>query len=108
MTVPAPIQLAELTLERLGWPSSDQWLERRGALTVQVTVSSFSSYVAFLEGYARALAAAEANWDRAHRWLRNAISSTRVDVGAHDRIAFPNARTDRDISRLAEEVFTLP
>jgi uncharacterized protein len=83
-------------------------LARRGALTVQVTVSSFSSYVAFLEGYARALAAAEANWDRAHRWLRDAISSTRVDVAADARIAFPNARTDRDISRLAEEVFTLP
>ena len=32
---------------------------RRGALTVEVTVSSFSSYVAFLEGYARALVAAE-------------------------------------------------
>ena len=28
---------------------------RRGALTVDVTVSSYSSYVAFLEGYARAL-----------------------------------------------------
>jgi hypothetical protein len=83
-------------------------LARRGALTVQVTVSSFSSYVAFLEGYARALMAAEASWDRAHRWLRDAISSTRVDVAADARIAFPNARTDRDISRLAEEVFTLP
>ena len=34
-------------------------MARRGALTVEVTVSSFSSYVAFLEGYARALAAAE-------------------------------------------------
>ena len=29
--------------------------ERGGALTVEVTVSSYSSYVAFLEGYARAL-----------------------------------------------------
>jgi len=73
-----------------------------------VTVSSFSSYVAFLEGYARALMAAEASWDRAHRWLRDAISSTRVEVAADARIAFPNARTDRDVSRLAEEVFTLP
>ena len=34
-------------------------MSRRGALTVEVTVSSFSSYVAFLEGYARALVAAE-------------------------------------------------
>ena len=83
-------------------------MARRGALTVQVTVSSFSSYVAFLEGYARALATAEAKWDRVHHWLRRAISSTRIDVGAGSRIAFPNARTDRDVSRLAEEVFTLP
>jgi len=28
-------------------------MTRRGALTVDVTVSSFSSYVSFLEGYAR-------------------------------------------------------
>src|SRR5204863_2103880 len=37
---------------------------RRGVLTIDVTVSSFSSYVAFLEGYARALAAAESRAER--------------------------------------------
>ena len=47
-------------------------MARRGALTVEVTVSSFSSYVAFLEGYARALAAAETKWDQARTWLRDA------------------------------------
>lgn len=83
-------------------------MTRRGALAVQVTVSSFSSYVAFLEGYARALAAAESRWDRARQWLRDAISSTRADVDTDARVAFPNARTERDISRLAEEVFALP
>ena len=94
-------------------------MARRGALTVDVTVSSFSSYVAFLEGYARAIVAAETRWDRARTWLHGAISSTRIDVGADRRIgpggragplrvAFPNARTDRDISRLAQEVFALP
>jgi len=84
-------------------------MDRRGALTVEVTVSSFSSYVAFLEGYARALAAAETTWDRALTWLREAISSTRIDLTPDTRaVAFPNARTDRDISRLAEEVFALP
>jgi hypothetical protein len=98
---------------------------RQGALTVQVTVSSFSSYVAFLEGYARALVAAETTWDRARHWLRDAIASTRIDVGSDPRaeatrtgrdahagpslrVAFPNARTDRDVSRLAAEVFALP
>src|SRR5712664_2863160 len=79
---------------------------RRGTLTVEVTVSSFSSYVAFLEGYARALGAAETTWDRARSWLREAISSTRIDVGLAGqadppRISFPNARTGRDVARLA-------
>ena len=95
-------------------------MSRKGTLTVEVTVSSFSSYVAFLEGYARALAAAETKWDRARTWLRDAISSTRIDLSADARVdpsgrdaasmrvAFPNARTDRDISRLAQEVFALP
>jgi hypothetical protein len=91
---------------------------RKGAVTVDVTVSSFSSYVAFLEGYARALVAAEARWDRARDWLRAAIRSARVEVGADSgagangrasfRVAFPNARTERDISQLAQEVFALP
>ena len=83
-------------------------MSQKGALTVEVTVSSFSSYVAFLEGYARALAAAETKSDRARTWLRDAISSTRIDLSADARVdpsghgaasmrvAFPNARTDRD------------
>jgi len=95
-------------------------MSRKGALTVEVTVSSFSSYCAFLEGYARALVAAETRWNRAPVWLREAISSTRIDVSADARldptghgsagvrVAFPNARTERDISRLAQEVFAVP
>ena len=66
------------------------------------------------------LAAAERRWDRARAWLREAIQSTRVEVGADAsaapdarhpfplRVAFPAARTDRDISQLAQEVFALP
>src|SRR5207253_6016904 len=61
-------------------------MSRRGALTVDVTVSSFSSYVAFLEGYARAIVGAETRWDRARAWLRGAIRSSRVDVGADLRV----------------------
>jgi hypothetical protein len=98
-------------------------MSRRGALTVEVTVSSFSSYVAFLEGYARALVAAETKWDRARTWLREVIRSSRAEVGAdlpvgpggHTgppllgfKVSFPNVRSDRDISRLAQEVFALP
>src|SRR5437867_428624 len=89
---------------------------RGGALTVDVTVSSFSSYVAFLEGYARALVAAETKWDRARTWLRDAIRSARTEVRYAPAgtpvgdltVSFPNVRTERDISRLAQEVFVLP
>ena len=90
-------------------------MSRRGALTVQVTVASFSSYVAFLEGYARALVAAETRWDRARAWLREALRSARpeVRVAADDTpgaltVSFPHVRSERDVARLAQEVFALP
>jgi hypothetical protein len=91
-------------------------LERRGMLSVEVTVSSFSSYIAFLEGYARAVVAAESKWDRARSWLREVIRSTRPEIrfdarsasSASIAVAFPAARSERDVSRLAQEVFTLP
>src|ERR1700712_4999407 len=95
-------------------------MTRRGTLPVEVTVSSFSSYVAFLEGYARALIAAETRWDRARTWLRETIRSARAEVryspdpslatpGAGSlSVSFPGVRTDRDVSRLAQEVFALP
>src|SRR5687768_17306574 len=44
-------------------------LSRQGALTVNLTVSSYSSYVSFLEGYAKALATVETRWHRARTWL---------------------------------------
>ncbi len=93
---------------------------RRGALTVDVTVSSFSSYVAFLEGYARALVSAETRWDRARTWLRDVVRTAKAEVryapdptlatpGAGSlSVSFPGVRSDRDVSRLAQEVFTLP
>ena len=93
-------------------------MARRGALTVEVTVSSFSSYVAFLEGYARALVAAETKWDKARKWLYDVIRSARPEVryspGASPAsagaltVSFPTVRSERDISRLAQEVFALP
>jgi hypothetical protein len=91
-------------------------MARRRALTVEVTVSSFSSYVAFLEGYARALVAAETKWEQARTWLRDAIRSARTEVRyAPDQsplgalaVSFPGVRSDRDVSRLAQDVFALP
>src|SRR5262245_28331936 len=55
-------------------------LRRRGALTVDVTVSSYSSYVAFLEGYAKAIGDQDSRWDRAQRWLSDVITSTRAEL----------------------------
>ncbi|HEX7084967.1 MAG TPA: ATP-binding protein [Vicinamibacterales bacterium] len=89
---------------------------RRGCLTVEVTVSSYSSYLAFLEGYARAVLSAETKLPRALAWLREAIGATRPEVrleegrdgGTGLAVAFPAVRSARDVARLAPEVFALP
>jgi hypothetical protein len=89
---------------------------RGGALVVDLTVSSYSSYVAFLEGYARALSSIERQTGRAVSWLREALASVRPEVRLEtsDRgrpevsLSFPSARTERDAARLANEVFALP
>jgi hypothetical protein len=91
-------------------------LGRRGALTVDLTVSSYSSYLSFLEGYARALATVETRWERARNWLMSVISSTRPEVRYEPddtgpgrlTVAFPLVQSERDINRVANEVFTLP
>ena len=98
-------------------------MSRRGALTVEVTVSSFSSYVAFLEGYARAIAALDTrnvtrsdprrDTKSALSWLRDAVRSRAEMRPASDRlsapsISFPGVRSERDVSRLAQDVFALP
>jgi hypothetical protein len=91
-------------------------VERAGGLTVEVTVSSYSSYLAFLEGYARAVLAAESRVSRAMAWLRDAIGATRPEVRLEaDRdgtsavaVAFPAVRSARDVARLAPEIFALP
>lgn len=91
-------------------------LSRHGALTVDLTVSSYSSYVSFLEGYACALATADTKRQTARAWLTAAITATRPEIryepehGSPHRlsVAFPAARTERDINRLANEIFALP
>ena len=90
--------------------------ERGGALTVDVTVSSYSSYVAFLEGYAQAVLGVETRVDKARAWLRDMLGGVRPEVrieadaqGASQlALSFPSARTGKDVSRLAQEVFALP
>ena len=89
---------------------------RGGALVVDVTVSSYSSYVGFLEGYARALSNIEKQSSRAMAWLREALAPVRpelrLDKSPAGRtelaVSFPAARSERDVSRLAQEVFALP
>jgi hypothetical protein len=87
---------------------------RRGALTANVTVSSYSSYVGFLEGYARALLSIETTVDRARAWLREMLGGVPAEVrlepggGRGLALSFPSARSDKDVSRLAQEVFALP
>ena len=91
-------------------------LARRGALTVETTVSSYSSYVAFLEGYARAVTAVETKWERARSWLTEVITSTRPEIRYDPKetgigrlsVAFPQVQSARDVSRLANEVFEMP
>ena len=90
-------------------------LGRQGVATLDITVSSFSSYVAFLEGYTRALAALDTRTGRARSWLRDLFTGMkpelRVEAGASGgglSVAFPTVRTARDAARLAEDVFALP
>ena len=91
-------------------------MARRGLLTVEVTVSSYSSYVAFLEGYARALVASETRVDRLTAWLKELFTAVRPEVRIEGdaagrgglSLAFPSVRTSRDEARLAAEVFALP
>ena len=54
-------------------------LARRGALTIELTVSSHSSYLSFLEGYARALATVETRAQRARSWLSDALGAMRPE-----------------------------
>jgi uncharacterized protein len=91
-------------------------LTRRGALPVDITVSSYSSYLSFLEGYARALATVETRWERARNWLMSVISSTRPEVRYEPdesgpgrlTVAFPLVHSERDLNRVANDVFALP
>ena len=90
-------------------------LARRKVVTLEVTVSSFSSYVAFLEGYARALLGLETRSGRVRSWLRDLFRGVtpelRIEAGAPGgklAVSFPGVRTARDAARLAEDVFALP
>jgi hypothetical protein len=85
-------------------------------LTIEVTVAASSSYVAFLEAYARALVTADTPTSRLQRWTGELLQSVRpelrfdVKAPAESRfsLAFPAVRSAKDTARLAAEVFALP
>ena len=91
-------------------------LARQRILTIEVTVAASSSYVGFLETYARALVSADTPAARLRRWatelLQGITPELRFDpAGAGDAkfsLAFPTVRTSREVARLAAEVFALP
>lgn len=91
-------------------------LGKQGVLTVEVTVASSSSYVGFLEAYARALVMAETPVGRLRQWAAELLRTVRPEIrfetdpagASRFAIAFPSVQTDREISRLAAEVFDLP
>ncbi|MBP7779077.1 MAG: AAA family ATPase [Acidobacteria bacterium] len=91
-------------------------LARENVLTVEVTVAASSSYVGFLESYARALVAADTPMSRLRRWTSELLTGVRPEVrfdapaGGETgfSLAFPAVRTARDTARLAAEVFALP
>jgi hypothetical protein len=89
---------------------------RGGALTAEITVSSYSSYLAFLEGYTRGLLGMQTGWEKARSWLRDAVGAARPEIRVEAdssgimglAVKFPTVRTEREISRLAADVFALP
>jgi uncharacterized protein len=92
-------------------------LAAKRILTVEVTVAASSSYVAFLEAYARALVSADTPVSKLQRWAAELLQAVRPETrfdsqgsGAAPRfsVAFPAVRTARDTARLAAEVFALP
>jgi hypothetical protein len=91
-------------------------VSRGGALTAEITVSSYSSYLAFLEGYTRSLLAMQTGWDKTRSWLRDALRGARPELRLEAdstgtmgmAVKFPSVRTEREISRLATDVFALP
>ena len=91
-------------------------LARQRLLTIEVTVAASSSYVGFLETYARALVSADTPANRLRRWATDLLTGVRPEFrfetsrrgDAEFALSFPAVQTARDTARLAAEVFALP
>ena len=77
-------------------------LARRRIVTLEFTVSSFSSYVAFLEGYAKALVALESKTGPARSWLRDLFTSVKPEIRMEPKAA-GSGLTEALSSRSASE-----
>jgi hypothetical protein len=85
-------------------------------LTVEVTVAASSSYVGFLEAYARALVSAETPASGLRRWTGELLKGLRPEMrfdaepagSPRFSLTCPAVRSARDTARLAAEVFALP
>src|SRR5688500_5758836 len=55
-------------------------LARQKVTTLEFTVSSFSSYVAFLEGYARALVGLQARAAQTRGWIRGLFATAVPEI----------------------------
>jgi hypothetical protein len=93
-----------------------QGLARQRLITIEVTVAASSSYVGFLESYARALVSADTPTARLRRWAAELLQGIRPELrfdpqgpaGGRFSLSFPAARTAREVARLANEVYALP
>jgi hypothetical protein len=91
-------------------------LSQQRVVTVEVTVAASSSYIGFLEAYARALVSADTPAGRLRRWAAELLQGVRpelkFDADAHAgtkfSLSFPTVRTPREVARLAGEVYALP
>src|SRR6185437_3459469 len=91
-------------------------LAAKRILTVEVTVAASSSYVGFLEAYARALLSADTPTSGLRRWAAELLTAVhpQLRLDPHPAgdpalsITFPAVRSARDAARLAEEIFALP
>ena len=91
-------------------------LASRGILTAEVTVAASSSYVGFLEAYARALLSADTPASGLRRWTAELLKTVRPELRFDPQpagqprfsVTFPAVRSARDTARLAAEVFALP
>jgi hypothetical protein len=89
-------------------------LGRQRMLTVELVVSSYSSYLSFLEGYASHVIGHEPRVERGRSWAARVFDSFRPELRVETRtgkgrlaVRFPTVRSEKDESRLAEEVFHL-